>query len=153
MKFSTCMMYRLPCNYAVARSIVVHYVHTQFSIILYLTKLSPIVTITVFAVICPDLTIPANGALVYSDTTIPRADGSTATYSCDTGYQVTGLMVRMCSVSGWSTGDDPVCTGEGDECICANVRLGKLPCSHLSDLVLYLYETFTCIHAWSAILV
>ena len=113
LKFSTCMM---SCNYAVAR-LVVYYVHTQFSVILYLTELSPIVTITVFAVICPDLTIPANGALVYSDTTIPRAEGSTATYTCTTGYQVTGLMVRTCSVSGWSTGDDPVCTGEGDECI------------------------------------
>ncbi len=132
LKFSTCMMYRLPCNYAVARSVVVYYVHTQFSVILYLTELSPIVTITVFAVICPDLTVPANGALVYSDTTIPRAEGSTATYTCTTGYQVTGLMVRTCSVTGWSTGDDPVCTGEGDVCIYANVRLGKLPATFLT---------------------
>ncbi len=55
---------------------------------------------------------------MYTDNNIPRADGSTATYTCATGYQVTGLMVRTCSVSGWSTGGDPVCTGEGDECIC-----------------------------------
>ncbi len=66
-----------------------------------------------FAVACPDLTIPANGApLVYSDTTTPRADGSTANYSCDTGYQITGLTMRTCSVTGWSTGDDPVCIGK-----------------------------------------
>ncbi|XP_064392474.1 CUB and sushi domain-containing protein 2-like [Halichondria panicea] len=58
--------------------------------------------------ICPDLTIPA--PLVYSDTTIPRDDGSMATYTCDTGYQVTGLMMRMCSVSGWSTAICPVLT-------------------------------------------
>ncbi len=69
--------------------------------------------------ICPNLRVPTNGAaLVYTDNNIPRADGSTATYTCATGYQVTGLMVRTCSVSGWSTGGDPVCTGEGDECIC-----------------------------------
>ncbi|XP_064386134.1 mucin-2-like isoform X4 [Halichondria panicea] len=59
---------------------------------------------------CPDLTLPANGGITYNPTTTPRADGSTATYTCTTGYQMTGLMVRMCSVSGWSTGDDPVCT-------------------------------------------
>ena len=79
------------------------------------------ITTFAVAVICPDLPVPTNGApFVYSDTTIPRAEGSTATYTCNTGYQVTGLMMRTCTVSGWSTGDDPVCTGEGDECICAN---------------------------------
>ena len=89
------------------------------------------------AVICPDLTIPANGALVYSDITIPRAVGSMATYSCITGYQVTGRMMRTCRVSGWSTGDDPVCTGEGDECICADsVLIVRPPTAICPDLTL-----------------
>ncbi len=79
------------------------------------------VCVVFVAVICPDLTPPANGApLVYSDTTIPRAVDTTAIYTCATGYQVTGLMVRTCTATGWSTGDDPVCTGEVDVCICAN---------------------------------
>ncbi len=77
------------------------------------------VCVVFVAVACPDLTVPTNGApLVYSDTTIPRDVNSMATYSCTTGYQVTGLMVRTCTASGWSTGDDPVCTGEGDVCVC-----------------------------------
>ncbi len=73
------------------------------------------------AVLCPDLPVPTNGGITYNPTTtIPRAVGATATYTCTPGYHMTGLMVRTCSVSGWSTGDDPVCTGEGDECICAD---------------------------------
>ncbi|XP_064386252.1 CUB and sushi domain-containing protein 2-like isoform X2 [Halichondria panicea] len=60
--------------------------------------------------ICPNLGVPTNGGVTYSDTTIPRDEGSTATYTCTTHYQVTGLMMRMCTVSGWSIGDDPVCT-------------------------------------------
>ncbi|XP_064386119.1 sushi, von Willebrand factor type A, EGF and pentraxin domain-containing protein 1-like isoform X4 [Halichondria panicea] len=60
--------------------------------------------------ICPNLGVPTNGGVTYSDTTIPRDEGSTATYTCNPGYQMTGLMVRTCTASGWSTGDDPVCT-------------------------------------------
>ncbi len=67
----------------------------------------------VFPAICPDLTIPDNGMISYNPTTTPRAVDTTATYSCTTGYQMTGLMVRTCTATGWSTGDDPVCTGEG----------------------------------------
>ncbi len=78
------------------------------------------VCVVFVAVACPDLTVPANGMVVYSDTTIPRAVDTTATYTCTTGYQMTGLMVRTCTATGWSTGDDPVCTGEGGVCICAN---------------------------------
>ncbi len=64
---------------------------------------------------CGSLSAPSNGIVTVPITTL----GSTATYTCNLGYQVTGLMVRMCSVSGW-TEDDPVCTGEGEECIYAN---------------------------------
>ncbi len=78
------------------------------------------------AVICPDLTL-TNGIVVYSDNNIPRLEGAMATYTCTTGYQVTGLMVRTCTATGWSTGDDPVCTGEGDVCICANSVDCKTP--------------------------
>ena len=59
---------------------------------------------------CGPLTDPTNGMVDTPTTTFE----STATYSCNPGYQMTGLMVRTCTASGWSTGDDPVCTGEGD---------------------------------------
>ncbi len=59
---------------------------------------------------CGPLTDPTNGMVGIPTTTF----GSMATYSCNPGYQMTGLMVRTCTASGWSTGDDPVCTGEGD---------------------------------------
>ncbi len=86
------------------------------------------VCVVFVAVACPDLTVPTNGApLVYSDTATPRAVDTTATYTCTTGYQVTGLMVRTCTATGWSTGDDPVCTGEGGVCICANSVDCKTP--------------------------
>ena len=68
--------------------------------------------INILLSVCPDLTAPDNGGVMYSHTTTPKAEGSTATYICATGYQMTGLMVRMCTATGWSTGDDPVCTGE-----------------------------------------
>ncbi|XP_064386180.1 sushi, von Willebrand factor type A, EGF and pentraxin domain-containing protein 1-like isoform X2 [Halichondria panicea] len=55
---------------------------------------------------CGPLTDPTNGMVDTPTTTFE----STATYSCNPGYQMTGLMVRTCTASGWSTGDDPVCT-------------------------------------------
>ncbi len=72
------------------------------------------VTNCVYSVICPDLPVPTNGApLVYSDTTIPRAMDSTATYRCITGYDFSGTLTRMCTTSGWSAlgGSTPTCTG------------------------------------------
>ncbi len=87
--------------------------------------------------ICPNLPVPTNGAVMYSDTTMPRAVDSMATYTCNPGYQVTGLMVRTCTVSGWSTGDDPVCIGEEDECICADsVLIVRPPTAICPDLTL-----------------
>ncbi|XP_064386138.1 mucin-2-like isoform X3 [Halichondria panicea] len=59
--------------------------------------------------ICPDLSEPDNGNIVYSNP-IPRDVDSTATYSCTTaGYQLVGITERMCTASGWSTGTDPTC--------------------------------------------
>ncbi len=65
------------------------------------------------AVICEDLTL-INGMVEYSDTTIPRDEDSTATYSCDTGLTLTGGdTMRTCTVSGWD-GTAPTCTGIQD---------------------------------------
>ena len=60
---------------------------------------------------CPDVSTLDNGTVVYSDPTIPRAEGSTVTYSCDTGYRLTGgEAVRTCNSSGWD-GTEPRCEG------------------------------------------
>ena len=60
------------------------------------------------AVICEDLTL-TNGMVMYSDPTIPRAVSSTANYSCDIGYNLTGVSVRTCAGGGWD-GTAPTCT-------------------------------------------
>ena len=59
---------------------------------------------------CPDVSTLDNGTIVYSDPTIPRAEDSTVTYSCDTGYGLTGEAVRTCTSSGWN-GTEPRCEG------------------------------------------
>ena len=67
------------------------------------------------AVICPDFSPVVNGAPVdYSDPTLPRDEGSTITFSCDTGYVLTGNSMLMCTSSGWS-GSAPLCTGTGSD--------------------------------------
>ena len=48
---------------------------------------------------------------MYSDTTIPRAEGSMVTYTCTAGFELTGTSVRMCTDSGWE-GTAPTCRGK-----------------------------------------
>ncbi len=67
---------------------------------------------TLFSVACPDLTIPANGGVVYSDTTIPRAEGSTAIYFCADGYNIVGSVTRTCGANKLWTPDAPTCARE-----------------------------------------
>ena len=54
---------------------------------------------------CDNLLSPANGRVDVSGTTV----GSTATYSCDTGYELDGERVRVCQPSGEWTGLEPFC--------------------------------------------
>ena len=56
---------------------------------------------------CSSLTAPENG-LVNVPTTIFN---STATYSCNDGYNLVGDTTRTCLASGNWSGDDPNCTG------------------------------------------
>ncbi len=87
------------------------------------------------AVICPDLTL-TNGIVVYNDNNIPRALDSMVGYACATpGFVLIGDSIRTCTATGWS-GDDPVCTGEGDVCICANSVDCKTPTATCPDLTL-----------------
>ena len=51
-----------------------------------------------------------NGTVVYFGTTIPRPEGSTINYFCNTGYKLNGTSNRECANTGW-TGSAPICIG------------------------------------------
>ena len=54
---------------------------------------------------CPDLMDPDNGRVDY-ETQV----GSSATYTCNTGYQLIGTSTRTCQSDGTWSGSDPTCT-------------------------------------------
>ena len=56
--------------------------------------------------LCPTLTPPSNGAVTWDGLT----NGSTATYTCDTDYYMTGDNTRTCQNGVWS-GQAPICIG------------------------------------------
>ena len=56
-------------------------------------------------VVCPALVDPENGQVELSDMIF----GSTATYSCDRGYNLNGSMSRVCVGDGQWSGDDALC--------------------------------------------
>ncbi len=59
---------------------------------------------------CPDLTVPANGVISYNmGTTSPRPVNTVATYTCVTGYTLTGGSTRTCGSDGVWSGFAPVC--------------------------------------------
>ena len=55
---------------------------------------------------CGGLTDPANGQVSHTDGT---TFGETATYSCDTGYNLMGDSTRMCEATGMWSGSAPTC--------------------------------------------
>ena len=64
----------------------------------------PLFSIT--ATECSDLNNPNNGQVSLSGTTI----GSTASYSCDAGYELEGDKTRTCQSNGQWSGREPSCT-------------------------------------------
>ncbi len=59
---------------------------------------------------CPDLTVPANGMISYNmGTTSLRPVNTVATYTCVTGYTLTGDTTRTCGSDGVWSGFAPVC--------------------------------------------
>ena len=56
---------------------------------------------------CGPLDDPANGEVSVSGTIF----NSTATYSCNTGYTLTGDDMRMCLETGFWSDSEPTCTG------------------------------------------
>ena len=60
------------------------------------------------AVDCGNLTDPVNGSV---DDTAGTSLGQTATYSCDTGYNLVGDSTRTCQATGNWSGGTPTCQG------------------------------------------
>ena len=55
---------------------------------------------------CPPLADPANGMVMWTGLT----PGSTATYTCDVGFELNGAQTRTCQISdGTWSGDPPTC--------------------------------------------
>ena len=57
---------------------------------------------------CGSLTDPANGQV---DLTSGTTFGQTATYSCNTGYNLVGDSTRTCQATGVWSGSAPTCEG------------------------------------------
>ena len=84
---------------------------------------------SIAAVTCVDLTSLDNGGITYSSVDAnARAVDSTATYSCMTGFTLTGNIIRTCQSDGMWSGMDPTCEGK-------RTSLGD----HTSILLLFCY--------------
>ena len=62
---------------------------------------------------CGPLGDPPNGEVSVSSKTV----NSTATYSCNTGYTLTGNDMRTCLETGLWSGSEPMCTGKMYACM------------------------------------
>ena len=60
------------------------------------------------AVDCGHLTDPANGSVTHTSGT---TFGQTATYSCNTGYNLVGNRSQTCQATGNWSGSEPTCQG------------------------------------------
>ena len=84
-----------------------------------------------FVVICPDLNL-ANGAVNYDASPVNGGypEGTTASYSCNYGYSLSGTRTRTCHNSGnWDQQQTATC----------NRSNGKLSISKLLEFYLFLF--------------
>ena len=90
-----------------------------------------VIFIILIVVDCGSLTDPANGQV---DLTSGTTFGQTATYTCNTGYNLVGDSTRTCQATGQWSGSAPTCQG----------LLLK------ADLILYIhaYKQVTTICIW-----
>ena len=71
-------------------------------------EVTQILLFSLTAVDCGSLTDPANGQV---DHTAGTSLGQTATYSCDTGYDLVGDSTRTCQATGEWSQSAPTCQG------------------------------------------
>ena len=57
--------------------------------------------------VCSELSSPTNGQVTWTGLT----SGSTANYTCDSGYQLIGEQTRTCLSTGMWSGQEPTCEG------------------------------------------
>ena len=62
-------------------------------------------TVCFTIVMCPELLDPSNGAVTVSGLTV----GSTASYTCDAGFELSENILRMCETGGVWSGSEPLC--------------------------------------------
>ena len=81
---------------------------------------------------CGNLTDPANGNVTHTTGTDV---GQTATYRCDTGYNLVGDRTRTCQARGNWSGSAPTCQGvllEDDDtpfmCVCTQKHVNMYLC-------------------------
>ena len=63
---------------------------------------------------CGTLTNPANGQVSH---TAGTTFGQTATYSCDTGYNLVGDSIRRCQADGMWSGNEPTCISKSNKTV------------------------------------
>ena len=86
------------------------------------------------AIKCPTLTSPSNGMIQFSDSSASPGFLTTATYSCATGYGLSGGdEVRTCVAAGTGTGGDwsgvpPSCEGTSFMCVIGFVERDQHIC-------------------------
>ena len=61
-------------------------------------------------VVCPSLTAPTNGAISSNGS----AYGSSASFSCSTGYQISGSLLRTCQSNGTWSGSQSICNSRAE---------------------------------------
>ena len=95
------------------RVVVIHHVYTCTLSICFISEID-----------CGSLDDPANGEVSVSSTTF----NSVATYSCNTGYNLTEHGIRTCSESGVWSGSEPTCTGKMGVLVSVPADLSMCPC-------------------------
>ena len=64
---------------------------------------------------CDDLLVPANGEITSCSSGIAGVgyEGDTCSFTCNTGYELTGSDTRTCQSDGSWSGSDDVCRSRG----------------------------------------
>ena len=75
-------------------------------LLILLTKICFLVEI-----LCDNLTTPSNGEIISCSSGIPGVgyEGDTCSFTCNTGYELTGSDTRTCQSNGSWSGSDDVC--------------------------------------------
>ena len=95
----------MECGVGLNSLVQVRYHHLFITYTIAVAFVSPPV------VTCPTLT-NRNGAV-----NVPSNNfGSTATYTCNTGYTINGDTTRMCQADGTWSGSEPTCQRESIQC-------------------------------------